>query len=324
MLPGKRAVVGAAAMNWLPYRLRKALDQSRIHGALRGLKDTLAMEAASAGEAAAELHMLLCQRDLHVGLLAIKSLLHFTEGKLAVALTDDGSLTQDQRQWVSDHVVGAHWYQRKEKKVSDSLAGKPHLKKLYDSDYAPAAKLLHPMLLARCGRVIVLDPDTAFFDKPTRLLDWAHYEQEGNLYLHDHQDETAAVPEIVEKAFEQLQQQLMDHGKDWSVKKRLFNSGLLAIAPRSLSLDIAERYLAWRETAPQAYRQGKAAIWFGDWTPEQTCYHVMFALGEIKAVPLGDDYHLGGGQGYLFNHFLRHYLVQTPTLKRLRALTAKL
>lgn len=311
-------------MNWLPYRLRNALDQSRIHAAVRGLDETFPVNAAPPSQAIAELHILLCKRDLHVGLLALKSLLHHADGKLAVALTDDGTLTTDQRRWISHHVVGAHWWRRREHNATDSLADHPHLIKLYNSDYAPSAKLLHPMLLARHARVIVLDPDTAFFDRPKRLLNWARDEQDGSLYLHDHQDESTCVPDIVGQAFRELQEQLQHHGQAWSVDRRLFNSGLLAFMPAKLSLKVAEHYLAWRESARPEYREGKAAIWFGDWTPEQTCYHVMFALGKDKAVPLGDDYHLGGAQGHLFNHFLRHYLVQKPTLKRLAQLTARL
>jgi len=87
---------------------------------------------------------------------------------------------------------------------------------------------------------------------------------------------------------------------------------------------LAQRYLNWLARAPEHYRSGTAAIWFGNWTPEQTCYHVMFALARAPVRPLGSDYHLGGEVGHLFNHFLRHYLVQDNTLRRLRELVTAL
>ena len=84
-----------------------------------------------------------------------------------------------------------------------------------------------------------------------------------------------------------------------------------------LDLQVAEAYLEWRESAPASLRQGKAGIWFGDWTPEQTCYLALFAVMNPPSVAFGQDYHLGGGEGFTFNHFLRHYLVKPETLKSL-------
>ena len=180
------------------------------------------------------------------------------------------------------------------------------------------------MLLPRCPRVIVLDPDTAFFARPERLLRWSRALDDCNWYMHDHQDESTAGPADVERTFAQLQRDLVPDGRMWQLDRRLFNSGLLAFRPSTLSLDMAERYLAWHDALPRDKREGKAAIWFGNWTPEQTCYHVMFALGDVKPRPLGEEYHLGGNAGHTFNHFLRHYLVQDATLKRLRALMREL
>ncbi len=308
----------------LPYRLRYVVEQWRIRSALRGLSGTFPVSAGMPSKANTEVHLLLCKRDLQVGLLAIKSLLRHADGELAIAVTDDGTLSRQDREWVRTHVRGVHWWQRREADVVDRLTDRPQLAALYQSDYAPSAKLLHPMLLARCGRVIVMDPDTAFFAPPDRLLAWARGGGDCAWYLHDHQDEREAVPAMVEQAFDKLQCAVTTNGTEWSVRHRLFNSGLLAFRPSNLSLELAERYLSWREGIPAEYRQGKAAIWFGDWTPEQTCYHVMLALSRGGAKPLGDHYHLGGAEGHTFNHFLRHYLVQRPVLKRLRTLVTNL
>ncbi len=276
--------------------------------------------------------MLLCRRDLRIGVLAVKSLLRFRDtqdARWVVAFSDDGTLTADDRAWVDHHVPGAVWWSwpAADDAVPKALAGRwPRLEALYRSRYAPVCKLLHPMFLARTERVLVLDPDTAFFARPDRLMRWARAEDDAArpLYLHDHQDESTQVPAEAQRAFAELQATFADVRRPWALKHRFFNSGLLAFAPAQLDLALAERYLDWQATLEPSRKQGKLAIWFGDWTPEQTCYHVMFALAQAPPEPLGDDYHLGGQPGHVFNHFLRHYLIQEPTLKRLAQLVESL
>ncbi len=310
------------------------------------------MPVARPNDSIAEIHMLLCKRDLYVGLLAIRSLLRFHPPAWAVSLSDDGTLTAGDRRRVDQLIPGVRWISwpdaaaevdrrltmgdlttdapdRKSKTENrkSSTPRFPHLLALYHSRYAPVCKLLHATLLARCPRVIVLDPDTAFFQPPERLIAFATGQEPGPLYLHDHQDEAVTVPVEVQATFAELASAITPPGWSWRLGHRLFNSGLLAFAPAQMRLDLAEQYLAWREKLPEVLKMGKAAIWFGDWTPEQTCYHIMFALQDPAgppAQPLGDDYHLGGQEGHVFNHFLRHYLVQRPVLRRLRRLAQEL
>lgn len=312
-----------SAPKFLPYRVRRAVDQVRINSALRGLERTAPCQAAARADV--ELHMLLCRRDLRMGVLAAKSLLRFTEQTLALALTDDGTLRAADRAWVDRHIPGARWltWPASDPELKPGLAAYPHLAALYGRPYPPVCKLVHPMLLARAKRVVVLDPDTAFFNRPHRLLSWVR-EGGGPCYLHDHQDEAVAVPQSVKQTFADLERAMALPGRSWCLPHRLFNSGLLAYERRDLSLATGEKYLAWWQGLPATQREGKAAIWFGPWTPEQTCYHVMFALAARPALPLGHDYHLGGEGGHVFNHFLRHYLVQSQTLRRLQTLTLEL
>ena len=321
------------APRWLPYRIRDRVDQARINAAVRPLNKTRPYPVEAGAQADAEVHMLLCKRDLRIGVLAVKSLLRFAKNRLALTITDDGSLTANDRQWVNGHLPGLRWLfwpeaAETEKSLAQALATRPLLKKLYHSSYAPAGKLLHPVALARCDRVIVMDPDTAFFKPPQHLLDWITSDDLHGWYMHDHQDEAKTVPPEAIQAFADLEAKLVPQGRAWGVTLRLFNSGLLVFRPRQLDLDIAEKYLQWHKALPEAFRGrirgGKLEIWFGDWTPEQTCYHVMFALSNPAPKPLGGDYHLGGQSGHVFNHFLRHYLVRSGTLKRLRQLIAEL
>ena len=55
--------------------MRNWVDQTRILTAARPLHQTRPYPAAGLKQADAEVHMLLCRRDLKIGVLAIKSLL---------------------------------------------------------------------------------------------------------------------------------------------------------------------------------------------------------------------------------------------------------
>jgi hypothetical protein len=311
------------APTWLPYRVRQKWDDARIAWALRGLDRTPPRRGTPVERAAAELYVLLCRRDVRLGVLTVKSLLRFPDARLAVTLTSDGSLSEADRAWVDRHLPGCRWLPRHadEPRVKAGLEPYPRLADVYyRSGYHPICKLVHPLLLARTERVIVVDPDTAFFRRPERLLRWAEGEGEHAWYLHDHQDEAVQVPAETREAMREIADRLTPPGQTWSMDYYFFNSGLLAYRPAQCDLRLTERYLEWRAGAPERYRTGKPGLWFGDWTPEQTSYLVMFALMTPASKPLGDDYHLGGDAGHVFNHFLRYYLVKPPTLRMLNRL----
>jgi hypothetical protein len=314
------------APRWLPYRLRARWDEARIRAAVRGLERTAPLPARAPAQAAAEVHMLLCRRDVRLGVLALKSLLRFPDAQFAVTLSDDGSLSAAARAWVDRHVPGCRWVPRysHDPRLTAALGSRPRLAELYRGSYHPICKLLHAAVLGRCERVIVVDPDTAFFRRPERLTAWAQGPGVPAWFLHDHQNEALNVPAETREAFAELQHLLTPAGRSWSMPYYFFNSGLLAYRPDRVDLDLGERYLAWRCTAAPRYRTGKPDLWFGDWTPEQTMYQVMFALMDPAAQPLGDDYHLGGDDGHTFNHFLRFYLVRERSLVMLRQLAAAL
>lgn len=316
------------APRWLPYRLRKAVDQCRVNHALRGLDRVGPVIADDAQIAHAEVFMLVCKRDLKLSALALKSLLHQRgDTKLAVTAVDDGSLSAADRQWLDRHVPNVRWQTNRSEEVLASavMKGMPHVSKLYrDSSFPLMSKIVHPFLFHRTRRVVLLDSDTAFFSSPTRLLDYCAGRMNSPLYMHDHQDESKVIPAETAPAFEALTETLALPSGRFRLKHWLFNSGLLAFRPDDLNLNLAERFLAWLSEAPPETMAGKMSIWFGPWTREQTIYMLMFASGPIEAMPLGDDYWLGGARDRVFNHFLRFYLVRKGCLDMLRGLIERL
>lgn len=314
------------APGWVPYRLKRHWDHALVVSALRGLHRTVPVAAVSPADAVAEVHMLLCRRDVEIGVLALKSLLRYRDLGLAVSISEDGSVTAAQRRWIDAHVPGCAWLPR----VSDApaiaaaLDTRPRLLALYRGSYQPLRKLIHPLLLARCPRVVVLDPDTAFWRRPDELAVWARSTDAPALFLHDDQDESVQVPAEVREAFAELRGRVAPHGRPWAMPYVFFNSGLLAYRRTQCDLDVAERYLEWLAEAPAKYTTGKPGLWFGTWTPEQSMYQLMFATMDPAAQPLGESYRIGHRRAATFNHFLWLQLVLPASLRQLRELVQSL
>lgn len=316
------------APQWLPYRLRMAVDQWRINRALRGLDLVQPVSADGPAGANAEVFMLLCRRDLRLGALAMKSLLHQRgEVKLAATVIDDGSLSAADRAWFDRQIPNVRWQISRDPQILShpQMIKKSEACKLYlEPTFPHMPKLVHPMLTSRSERVVVMDSDTCFFQPPVALLDYCLGRTQAPRYMHDHQDESKAVPPEVPEIFASLVNSLPLREKRFRLKHWFFNAGLLAYRPADFDFDVTERYLRWLAQAPPAICEGKQAIWFGSWTREQTMYLLMFASGPIEAEPLGDDYWLGGAPGHVFNHFLRHYLVRKSCLDMLRGMIKRL
>lgn len=305
---------------WVPHRLRAGWDQRRIESALRAVLKSAPVSAVDAGQASAEVHMLLCRRDLLPGLVALKSLLKAIPHPLAVAVTSDGTLSAQDREVVSSHIPGVRWLEwpAADARLLGLRQTHPRLAAMYVNAYQPSAKLLHPILLAETERVIVVDPDTVSWRRLELLSQWVSGQVEADLHLEDLPSRIADVPASVRVAFVDFSETLPVEHRRWQMENLFFNSGLLAFRRSRMSLDVAERYLEWHTRESSAIQCPLRDIWFGPWTPEQTCFLVMFATQLIPAVPFDSEYRLGFRPEAAFNHFLRAGLVRAATLVKLR------
>lgn len=306
---------------WLPYRWRDAWDNRRIAHALRGLERTKPIPVLRAPDAAAEVQMLLCRRDVRLAVLSLKSLLCHGSLRLALAVTDDGSLSESDRQLVNEHFPGVRWLPRvsREPSVQAILAQRPQLSALYHGPFAFARRLVHPFALAGCERVIQMDADTLFYRFPQLLADWIAGKTSRQLFLHDERNEAADVPADVRLNIAALIDHVRRDGQTWRMPYYFFNAGLLAFCPSDLDLDLTERFLAWRANLDPQLKQSTPGIWFGDWTQEQTSFLVMFGLVDPPSQPMGGDYRIGFHPDAVFCHFLRRSLIQPATLASLSA-----
>jgi hypothetical protein len=314
------------APHWLPWRWRNRWDQYRVDSAIRDLDRTPPMPAAAPAAAQADVQMLVCRRDLRMSVLALKSLMRFAPGQLAVTLTTDGSLSTADQAWADRHVPGCRWLPRHlpEQTLAPVLEGRPHLRALYGSPFQLVCKLVHAFAQPACDRVIVLDPDTAFLAAPRLLLDWVAGGDPHAYYMHGAPGKEDAVPGQVRDGFAEIAARAGAAPGQWRLDNHFFNSGLLLFRTAQCNLDQAEAYLRWRTERGEGIWDGERGIWFGEWTREQTAFLVMYALMDPPSRPLPEGYHLGPLREGGFNHFLREYMVHPDTLRRMGRLVAEL
>lgn len=314
------------APRWLPWRWRNRWDQFRIDSAIRDLDRTPPMPAAAPGEALADVQMLVCRRDLTMAVLALKSLLRYAPGQLAVTLTNDGSLSAADRAWVDRHVPGCRWLPRHlpEATLAPVFDGRPHLRALYGTGFQLVCKLVHAFASPASERVIVLDPDTAFLARPDLLVTWVAGGDAHAHYMHGAAGQDGKIPQHVWDSFAEITARTGCAPAAWRLDNHYFNSGLLLFRPAQCNLDHAEAYLGWRTETGEGLWDGMRGIWFGEWTREQTAFLVMYALMDPPSRPLPEGYNLGPLRENGFNHFLREYMVHPDTLRRLARLVTEL
>lgn len=271
-----------------------------------------------------EIHMTLCRRDVRLATVSLKSLLRFASA--ALCLTDDGTLTEEDRRYLSRHFPGARWMQRRDgdARVAEAVIRRPALRRFYEGELPMAAKLLHPVAASDAQRVIVLDPDTAFFRRPDRLLRWME-RGDGPLHLFDRSKNNAKhCSDEAREALERMGEAVDPRASVDRLPHLFFNSGLLACEPGALDLDIADAFLAWWEQQSAELRTGNAGIWFGPWTREQMAYAVMLAAANAPGEAFDAGYHIGFDPGAVFNHFLGCNVARRDVLSCLSGLTERL
>lgn len=302
--------------NLLPYCVRKTLGDIRVKRYLGKIVNAKPVRTAPVGCAQLELHMLVCRRDVLPALTALLSFLSFYNQRVSLVLSDDGSVTSSQRQRMLRVFPDARWASKDNDGIEQKVLKYPQLHRLWCSNYAPAIKLLRPIVASRCAKVMVLDPDTFFFGAPAMIAHYIESDCSQNVYLHTRQP-IQEVPENIRHALDAIPAAIGYPVEEWDMSHYFFNSGLLLFNPATFELQWAEEYLAWVETLDEPTRT-QGSIWFGRWTPEQSCYRVLYATSTSASIPFGDEYRLGFHPEKAFNHFLREGMNSPQTLRLLQ------
>lgn len=155
---------------WLMDRVSRLLNKrgdKLLFGKVASTRPLACNPSASTG-----VHSAVPHKYVYAYLTAIKSLLRY-EADLAVYVHDDGSLMDQDKQLIRQHVPGAKivdraWADREfAERVNDDFLLKVR------SSYTSYLKLFDPTLVSPHERILVVDTDVLFLKRPLEILGWA-------------------------------------------------------------------------------------------------------------------------------------------------------
>jgi hypothetical protein len=175
----------------LPWRMSRWLDRRKLEQArARADRRVRLTRPFVTGQEFPqfEVHMLLGHKHVGMTLWSIKSLLHYAARSYKVVLHDDGSLTEEDIALLEEHLLSVTIIR---KTVADGLIRKhlehrpnclryrfskkeatDHRGTKYD-EHIFALRLFDFNLLSSAEKVLVLDCDVLFFQRPREIVDWA-------------------------------------------------------------------------------------------------------------------------------------------------------
>ena len=176
-----------------------------------------------------EIHSLVCHKDVYCYLYCIKSLLIYLHN-CSVIVHDDGSLTYKDKLHLKKHIKGIIIYEsiQANRLVLPKLQKYPLLKKLR-GQYVLLKKLTDFSLLSKTGKIIALDSDILFFNRPEELIQWSESNKKEALLS----DESPVIS---------YQDRFLPNTSFKYV--RSLNSGLICYYANMLDLDLAEKVFA--------------------------------------------------------------------------------
>lgn len=169
----------------LPYSWEKLIQKTLYEKPLKDclMKSVDAPPAHCNPDAPTELHLVTCERDTYMAILALKSLLRFVPN-LAVVIHGDETLLDSSISTIKQAIPGSRFITyveanenvKRVKSIATIRSRLPELFKL-DSSFerqrkAWALKIFDFHLYSKTNKIIVLDSDTLFLQKPDELIEW--------------------------------------------------------------------------------------------------------------------------------------------------------
>jgi hypothetical protein len=148
-------------------------------------------------------HLMTRHQDIYMTLWAVKTFLHFTGKHYRVALLTDDSITKNDMEILTYHLPNVEFIFEKEAEstVEGKIKDYPLVKlfrlpsarpcpvsigtEVVSYDFCPfSMKLLDGNYLSTAEKIMILDSDVLFFDKPTDIMAWIENPQEDkSLYM---------------------------------------------------------------------------------------------------------------------------------------------
>ena len=204
--------------------------------------------------------MLTCIYDLDMAVAALKSLLRFNPG-LAVVIHGDRTLGPEHRDFLEAQIPGCRVILLEDAdrlmgrdgelaSIRRQIPGRFTLPDGYERQCAAwALKVLDFYALANTDKVMVLDSDTLFLDRPVELLDWIA--GKGETAFHSAPNESNA----------QLPQNIVAEGFPGLSYPQKFNGGLFGYSRTMVSRELVVQVLGTLLANPKWPLYGDECIW---------------------------------------------------------------
>ncbi|MCX5680497.1 MAG: hypothetical protein NTZ95_07665 [Candidatus Omnitrophica bacterium] len=188
-----------------------------------------------------EIHMLICHRDVGMGLWAIRSFFYHTDKSYAIILHDDGTLTEKDLTILRRHLIGVTIIKKDEadNMLIEQLSAYPELKWFrFSSDvisydrrqsfngFIFSLKLVDFNILTSARKKLFLESDVLFFKRPKLIMDWIDDLSDARiLYMLE------AYKPVMNDKYEIT---------SFLPKGRFFNGGLVCVDSQVYKINLAE------------------------------------------------------------------------------------
>ena len=152
------------------YRVRRSIRYRHFEFLTRQIEDTPPSPCDT--DATCEVHTLVCERDLRLYLIAVKSLLRFCP-PVSVIVHSDGTLTQTSIDRLRRHIPGCQIVDAADADARAAAAlGSTSLLARYRRLDLSCRRLVDSALWTTLGKRIVMDSDVLVLRRPARLIEW--------------------------------------------------------------------------------------------------------------------------------------------------------
>ncbi len=232
-----------------------------------GLHRIRATEKLRYPESELSLHMVTCHSHLNMALWCLKSFAYYAEMSPLITIHDDGTLTKKDIKVLHKHLIRCTVIRKSEAdhKMDDALKDHPRCREMRRIRNHPfAVKLFDPWVYSASDKLVFMDSDILFFQRPSEFLNCVKRNQA--CFNSDYKNSYAVSMEDLRNC---LGIDVMDR----------VNSGLMVLRRDQYDLDLIERYFCSIASLPSNLSKH-----------EQTLYAVL--LSQAHAHPLSDAYQI--------------------------------
>lgn len=212
----------------LPYRLKfffeDVLHRKKTEKAIAAVGGTPGISLQEPFKA--EIHMLMNKKHINMAILALKSFLRFYSN-LGVVIHDDGTIDADSEKFLSKNIQNIRVVRLKEaESIFKGQTDLLHAREGYLDIHITMLKLLDVHVLSDNNKVIIMDSDVIFVNRPDEIIDWIEGDKNYNLYARPYLKNLKMDKDALRDKF----------GPISFIDK--FNSGLLCINKNLIKLDL--------------------------------------------------------------------------------------